>query len=211
YYPYSYGYGSGYGSYGYRQTYRETSSLRLLVEPSETRVYVDGYYAGVVDDFDGIFQRLHVSPGRHEIALKLEGYRSYRVKLYAPVGHTIKIRRDLVKGTGEDTEEMPGDRAEAYDERRPAATEDEDDDPAEAPAGRSADQGTLRLSIRPEDASVYVDGEFRGTARQARTVALAPGRHRVEVVRPGYRTFDRDVEVRAGRTADVDVELERPY
>ena len=34
----------------------------MLVDPAEARVYVDGYYAGTVDDFDGLFQRLNVSP-----------------------------------------------------------------------------------------------------------------------------------------------------
>ena len=45
--------------------YDTHASIRLLVEPREAEVYVDGYYAGVVDDFDGIFQRLRVTPGRH--------------------------------------------------------------------------------------------------------------------------------------------------
>src|SRR5690348_18075962 len=49
-----YGYSPGY----YRSRYRDGGSVRIQVEPSKTRVYVDGYYAGIVDDFDGIFQRL---------------------------------------------------------------------------------------------------------------------------------------------------------
>ena len=32
--------------------------VRLMVRPRDAAVYVDGYYAGVVDDFDGVFQRL---------------------------------------------------------------------------------------------------------------------------------------------------------
>jgi len=38
---------------------------------------------------------------------------------------------------------------------------------------------------------------------------LPAGRHRVEIVRPGYRTEEREVEVRAGETAQLEVELER--
>src|SRR5262245_36026726 len=208
YYAYPFSFGFSYGSYGNDQSsYRESSSLRLLVDPSETRVYVDGYYAGVVDDFDGMFQRLHVSPGRHEIALKLDGYRTHRIRLYAPPDHTIKIHHDMVKGTGEDAEEMPG-APPVDEERRPPATDEGYRGDPQAPSG---DQGMLRLNVRPEDASVYVDGEFRGTARQVRALPLPPGRHRVEVVWPGFRTFDHDVDVRPGRPADVEVEMERPY
>ena len=37
-------------------------------------VYVDGYFVGVVDDFDGIFQRLHVDSGPHRIEVRAPGY-----------------------------------------------------------------------------------------------------------------------------------------
>jgi hypothetical protein len=30
----------------------------VLATPKEAAVYVDGFYAGVVDDFDGVFQSL---------------------------------------------------------------------------------------------------------------------------------------------------------
>lgn len=49
--------------------YPPDSSLRLQVSPKETEVFVDGYYAGTVDDFDGMFQRLHLERGEHEVAL----------------------------------------------------------------------------------------------------------------------------------------------
>ena len=61
----------------------------------------------------------------------------------------------------------------------------------------------------PADASIYVDGVFRGTGQDLRRLNLPAGRHRVEVVRPGYRTFERDVEVRAGETEEVDIALDR--
>ena len=44
----------------------------------------------------------------------------------------------------------------------------------------------MRLEVRPEDASVYVDDRFRGTAREARSLRLNPGRHTIELVRPGF-------------------------
>jgi hypothetical protein len=65
YYPYYYpafGYRYGpYPRYGYSQAYVPESALRLQVSPRNTEVFVDGYYAGVVDDFDGTF---HAVPRR---------------------------------------------------------------------------------------------------------------------------------------------------
>jgi hypothetical protein len=40
-----------------------TGGLRLEVTPKTADVYVDGYYAGVVNDFNGHFQHLDLTPG----------------------------------------------------------------------------------------------------------------------------------------------------
>ena len=42
----------------------DLTAIRLLVKPTEAKVYIDGYYAGIVDDFDGIFQHLNVPAGQ---------------------------------------------------------------------------------------------------------------------------------------------------
>jgi hypothetical protein len=87
-YPWGYG-GIGFGYYGYgpfsdpwlyggvyRGGYANgfDGRLRLKVKPREAEVYVDGYYAGRVDDFDGVFQRLHLEAGPHRIEIRAEGY-----------------------------------------------------------------------------------------------------------------------------------------
>ena len=233
YYPYwpsyyyghsSYGgwapYGGYYGGPGRVYTYRtgpDTASLRVFVEPAKTRVYVDGYYAGVADDFDGIFQRLHLSPGRHEIALKLDGYRPHRMLLYVSAGQTVKLEHDMEKGAGEATfEDLSGGRGEGevMDDRQPEGLDEESDQPA--PDERGGDQpfrpeaGRLRLDVRPVDASIYVDGQFRGTAGQIGEMVLPPGPHRIEVVRPGFRTEERDVELAPGSARSLAIELARP-
>jgi hypothetical protein len=65
-------YGGGYG-YGYGYA-RDEGSLRIKVKPREADVYVDGYFAGEVDDYDGVFQRLRLEPGPHRIELREDGY-----------------------------------------------------------------------------------------------------------------------------------------
>ena len=69
--------------------------------------------------------------------------------------------------------------------------------------------GRFRLTVRPADASVYVDGAFRGTGREAASLSLSPGRHRVEVVRPGYQTIEKEVQVGPGEPAEMTIELEK--
>ncbi|HEY1911488.1 MAG TPA: PEGA domain-containing protein [Vicinamibacterales bacterium] len=73
------------------------SSVRLEVTPKQAQVFVDGYYAGIVDDYDGAFQRLHTPPGAHEIELYMEGYHVARQKVFLPVNETFKIKYQMVK------------------------------------------------------------------------------------------------------------------
>jgi hypothetical protein len=225
-YPY---YGGGYygaGAYGagyHRGYYDSSGSVRVIVEPRETKVYVDEYYAGTVDDFDGIFQRLNLRPGRHDIALKLEGFETHKVKLYVPLDHTLKIRHKMVRGASDRVSEQtvgdPADgeryarraereRADEYEERGEANDDRyEQREPRDDSWPASRERGTIRLDVSPADASIYVDGMFRGTGQDLRRLSLPAGRHRLEVVRPGYRTLERDVEVQAGETEQVDVNL----
>jgi hypothetical protein len=104
---YRYGYFCSHGYYYPRYYYDDSSytthaSVRVLVEPAEAEVYVDGYYAGTVDDFDGLFQRLNLAPGRHEITLRLDGYQTWSAEIYATPGDTLRLRHDMVPGASED-------------------------------------------------------------------------------------------------------------
>jgi hypothetical protein len=208
--PYGYagwGWSGGYwgapwgGAVVYSYAEPDRGSMRVLVDPADTRVYVDGYYAGVADDFDGLFQRLHLAPGRHEITLKLAGYKTHRVRVYIGSGTTLKIDHVMEEGTGETYDDLTGGAP---------MREVRSQEPPPDPWAGQAPEGQLRLMVNPRDASVYVDGEFRGTGREAATLSLAPGSHQVEVVRPGYRTAEHEVEVTPEGVAELDIQLERP-
>jgi hypothetical protein len=113
-----YRHGTYYPRYYYEyDSYPTHASIRVLVDPPETEVYVDGYYAGNVDDFDGVFQRLYLAPGRHEIALMLDGFRTWRGEVYATPGHTLKLHHDMLPGAGERDVEGYEDDPAGYEER----------------------------------------------------------------------------------------------
>lgn len=92
--PYAAGGGAGYGS-RYSQVYRGSGSLRLKVEPSNAQVYVDGYYVGVVDSFDGIFQRLSVEAGPHRVELRAEGFEPVEFEVLITPGDTLTYKGEM--------------------------------------------------------------------------------------------------------------------
>ena len=62
---------TGYGYYGIDPGFAY-GSLRIVDAPRHAQVVVDGYYAGEVDDYDGIFQRLNLEPGPHHIEIVID-------------------------------------------------------------------------------------------------------------------------------------------
>jgi hypothetical protein len=66
--------------------------------------------------------------------------------------------------------------------------------------------GTVRLLVRPEGASVRVDGELRAAAEP---LSVLPGPHTIEVSLDGYTTSTREIAVAGGRTSELSIELER--
>ena len=91
-----YGYsGGGSGGYGVSQSYHETGSLRLKIDPKQAQVYVDGYYVGVIDSFDGVFQRLEIDGGGHKIELKAEGFEPMTFDVLITPGETVTYKGDL--------------------------------------------------------------------------------------------------------------------
>ena len=97
--PYPYPYPAPY------QWANADSAVKLEVKPKEAEVYVDGYYAGIVDDFDGVFQRLRVPPGEHEITIYLDGYRTVHQKVYLTPDNTFKIKYQMERLAGGETQE----------------------------------------------------------------------------------------------------------
>jgi len=202
-------YGGFYGApYPYARLYygasdRVPSALRIEVKPVEAEVYVDGYLAGIVDEFDGFFQRLDLAPGAHEVVIYLDGYRTIRKKLYLSPGASYKLRRAMEPlAPGETTEarpEPPPEREVAV-ESRP--------EPSPSVSGF----GVLELRVQPAGAEIVIDGEPwpSGEASEALVIHIPAGEHQIEIRSAGHAPFVTDVSVDPGKTTTLNVKLPQP-
>ena len=80
--------------------------MRIKVKPREASVYVDGYYVGHVDDFDGVFQRLHLASGPHRLEIRAHGVRAADGRRAHQPDQTITYRGEMrrtqtAKGKGQ--------------------------------------------------------------------------------------------------------------
>lgn len=86
--PYGYGYPSSY-------SIPADGELRLKIKPRDAQVFVDGYYVGIVDDFDGVFQRLHLPSGPHRIEVRAPGYETLTFDVQIRFDQTTRFEGDL--------------------------------------------------------------------------------------------------------------------
>jgi hypothetical protein len=110
-YPY-YGYGYPYYAYGYPYAYpygypvpppgylaavpgRPYGGVRITGAPRDAEVFADGYYVGIVDDFDGVFQHLNLEAGAHHIEIRPPGHAPVAFDVRVDPDQTITYHADL--------------------------------------------------------------------------------------------------------------------
>ncbi len=89
-----YGFDNGYYGY-YGNEPSGSGGLRLKVEPTSAEVYVDGYYMGTVDDFDGTFQKMALEVGAHHIEIRAPGYQTIVFDVRIEFSDTVTYRGEL--------------------------------------------------------------------------------------------------------------------
>ena len=210
--------GPGLYPYPYFPVYGLHASVRVLATPKEAAVYVDGFYAGIVDDFDGVFQSLPLPGGGHNITLYYPGYRTVTQRVYLSPGSTFKLHQTM--------ERLPaGVASEPPPVAPPVPPPPEDsfvlprtlprDQPAPLPPGagvmpQAAGYGSLTLHVQPVSADVTIDGSRWTSSRAGEfVIQLAVGSHRIEVVAPGYQRFSTEIQVREGGTTPLNVALSK--
>ncbi len=91
------GWGWGWNGPGY-YGYDTQSGIRLEVKgpnPKNAVVYVNGAYAGAVDDFNSWYQSLRLVPGTYDLKIEAKGYKPLDLKVAIPPGQTIVYRGTL--------------------------------------------------------------------------------------------------------------------
>ncbi len=97
--PYYYGYpygGYAYGGYPYGYyppvAYRSYGGVRIQGAPRDAQVYADGYYVGIVDNFDGALQHLNLEAGPHKIEIRVPNQPPIAFEVNVRPGETITYR-----------------------------------------------------------------------------------------------------------------------
>jgi hypothetical protein len=105
---FSVGFGFGYPAYGYPfyayppypfpiygYPYVPHGGVRIDLPQRDAEVYLDGYFAGTVDNYDGTFQQLNLEPGPHKLEIRAPGFSTVSFEVDVKPGRTITYRKSL--------------------------------------------------------------------------------------------------------------------
>ena len=203
--------------------------VSIDVRPKDARVHLDGRFVGRARYLDGKPGYLYLEPGTYNLELRIEGYRTVLVELDA----TPSCRYDLKHRMEKSRQNVSDPSAIAYGKGEPfnrvfaprVQTEPEvmsPDRPGPDPGLRrdldSRSNSTfdaveipgasLRLRVRPDFASVSIDGVFVATGRELALMegplAVTAGKHDVFVSATGFIADSKLIEL----DKDVVLELE---
>ena len=141
-------------------------------------VWIDGQYVGYLKELKGD-KKIMLLPGPHEISVRQAGYNNFTQTLVVEPGrvHILHLQ-------------MTQDLRVSYP---------------------GSDAAELKLNVKPDRAAVFVDDGYIGHAADFggafHSMLLSPGKHRVKVELPGYRTFETEVNLLPRQKSKVETEL----
>ncbi|HMD08620.1 MAG TPA: PEGA domain-containing protein [Candidatus Acidoferrum sp.] len=143
----------------------------------DSGVWIDGEYVGYVKELKGD-KKVLLLPGKHQIAIRQAGYSEFTQEVVVEPGQLQTIQVKM--------QLLPG-------EKMPEVTSE------------------LKVTVQPKRAAVFLDGRYVGHASELggkfHSLLVNPGKHKIKIELPGYRTYETEVDVLAGQKAEVKTEL----
>jgi hypothetical protein len=140
-------------------------------------VWIDGNYVGYLKELKGS-KKIMLLPGEHQVVVRQSGYADYVEKVVVEPGQKRLVSVSL--------------------HLAPRATIPEI-------------TATLKLKIKPARSAVFLDEKFVGHAGDFggafKSMKISPGKHRIRVELPGYRTFETEVNLLADQESEIKTEL----
>lgn len=145
----------------------------------DSGVWIDGEYVGYVKELKGD-KKVLLLPGKHQIVVRQAGYTDLTQEVIVEPGQMQTVQVKM--------QPLPG-------AKYPDVTSE------------------LKVTVQPKRAAVFLDGNYVGHASELggkfHSLLVSPGKHKIKIELPGYRTFETDVEVLAGQKSEVKTELVR--
>jgi hypothetical protein len=196
--------------------------VRLLVEPDDANVLLNGKWIGEAYEFAAFKTAIRLASRNNEIIVKKEGYVEEVIDLYQYYTSNITIRLKLLEDkdfTGPIKPKEPGKKPTPKDTGKKPKYIPKSEPPEKTPQdlaekGReltAVEPVEVFLEVLPEEASIYLNGKFWGISPKGGKIEnfrLKPGKYTLEVLKPGYRTFEKELIVK-DKKINLSIRLEK--
>ncbi len=191
--------------YGWDMDYHEYRVI-LRVVPDDADVLLDGKFIGEAYEFSDPGSALRLNSRNHELVIKKKGYVEEVIDLYDYSTRDITIRLKLLKDRKYYSSiKEPRKKVEekAKSEYIPKTEPEKKPPPAPKPEEEETtkikEPVNVTLEISPKESSIYLDGRFWGISPESgriENLRLKPGRYTLEVVKPGYKSCKKKLDVK---------------
>ncbi len=206
--------------------------VSIDVRPKDARVHLDDRFVGRARYLDGKPGYLYLEPGTYDLELRSEGYRTVLVELDVTPSCRYDLKHRMEKsgqkvsktsatsfGKGEPFDRVFGPMVKIEPEvtspRRPGP------DPGlrrdlDGRSNRATDAGgipasSLLLRVRPDFASVSIDGAFVATGRELASMegplAMTAGKHDVVVSASGFTSTSKVIDLSVDEVLEIEILL----
>jgi hypothetical protein len=213
----------------------ELAVVRTDLRPKDVGLYLDGRLVGRARFFNGKKGFLYLRPGRYRLVAWDQRLQAAAFLIEARPGCRFDIKHRLRKGQpGELPPGLAAPQGKGEPERWiygpvgegvPAAEPDRA--PGRGPdlrlrpdlttsaslgVDRRSPMASLRLTVRPDSATVYIDGKRVATgaelARMVQPLAVTAGAHAIVVQADGFTERSLTVEIEEGAVEELELSLE---
>jgi PEGA domain-containing protein len=144
----------------------------------DSGVWIDGQYVGYLKELKGN-KKVLLLPGFHDIAVRQAGYEDFTRKVLIEPADAQMVAVHMLK------------------------------DPRAVYPGENA--AILKFNITPDRSPVFIDDIYMGPASKFggffNSMTLVPGKHRVKIDLPGYRTFETEISVLPEQKLEIKTDL----
>lgn len=194
---------------------RDPAMVETDIRPKKAELYLNGEFAGEARDFNGTWDALYIEPGVHTLEFRREGYMTLSLGLRVSAGRHYRISERMQKGEGPDPRsiEAPPAAPQVTAAAAPLPFRGGVEQEPQRRGDEGLRQGLLHIRAAPDDAVIYLDGEFLAAAQELTrlhgAIPVAVGEHTIEVVRPGYASQTQVVRVEEGDPKWLVIDLSR--
>jgi hypothetical protein len=189
----------------------------FLVEPDSAEILLNGRFIGEAYEFATPDSALILYSRDSRIVVRKKGYQETPVDLMEYDTRNITVRLRLRKTDSSappppkavESKIPPSSKRPEYAAKKEKVKTEPEVKPADAVAVKYT---TLIINIKPADSSIYLNGKFFGvtpTDGQIKNMRLKSGKYLLEVVKPGFKTFRKMLNLTGQKSIKLDIILKK--